>query len=561
MAAVVTPAAQAIIHPSQKGFIAGRSGEDNVLGLTELFYSRLQHNQQLHVLQIDTRKAFDSIDHNFILTILPSVGFPDWLVSIVSFLLTDVFVTPVVSSHTSVLIPIHRGVKQGCPLSPLLFVLSYDPLLWAIHDSSILDLTTEPNTNDPASFAFADDLAIASPSLQSIFLCMILIDTFSLFSGLGVNTDKSRLTSTKPLTRAEKLLLPNSPWKEVKFKKKIKYLGIYIGRGVSTEKVFEGPLRKLVARARLYSPIIKSLPLHLRIITVNVFLFTLFSYHIQFYMPGSAVVDRYNAIIGPLVGPFGGTALALVHLFASPKSGLYGLPTPLKNLWAWSISTLANKFDLPSLHNSTSYTIPGFEILDDPRWLSMRISVHIAGSARDMTNFFLRSREGVVVTDKLTQNSPTTRSTLYHKAINLDLSPVILHPTRSGSLCKRLQRWDLGTTADAERLRSRWVSPLITLPPHFHSHHLLMLFWALPTDERLSKCEGLSFSDPRPFPSFYSCYLCNTYSTHTPMDSIAHLYSGLCLVASSARSSFFKLLHLPDPFSISHSLLISRPPP
>ncbi len=123
MAAVMTPVAQFIVHPSQKGFVE----------LTELFYSHLQHKQQLHVLQIDKRKAFGSIDHNYIFSILSTVGFPVWLLHTVAALLVDVFVLPVVSAHTSVLIPIHRGVKQGCPLSPLLFVLAYDPFLWFLH--------------------------------------------------------------------------------------------------------------------------------------------------------------------------------------------------------------------------------------------------------------------------------------------------------------------------------------------------------------------------------------------------------------------------------------------
>jgi hypothetical protein len=158
---------------------------------------------------------------------------------------------------------------------------------------------------------------------------MTLINSFSKISGLGVNEDKSRLTPTKPYSRVEKSLLPASPWPVVTYTKVIKYLGIPIGRGVSTELVFESPLRKLAARARLYAPTLKSLPLHLRIVAVNVFMFSLFSYHGQFYMPGSAVTDRYNSTIGPLVGPFRGTALALVHLFAGPKSGLYGLRSPL----------------------------------------------------------------------------------------------------------------------------------------------------------------------------------------------------------------------------------------
>ena len=550
MTTVMTPAAQAIIHPSQKGFVQGRVGSENIIELSELFYANLQHRQQIHILQIDTRKAFDSLDHSFIHLCLEKVGFPVWLLNIVHLLLTDVFVIPVVSAHTAVLIPIRRGVKQGCPLSPLLFVLAYDPLLWYIHDATNDD-------HDPSTFAFADDLAITASTLLTIFLCMSLIDTFARVSGLGVNEDKSRLTSSRTYSQGERVLLSSSPWTEVKVTNRITYLGVIIGRGVTTDLVFEKTLTKLSHRARLYAPIIKALPLHHKIVAVNIFLLSLFSYLIQFYIPGSIVTDRYNSIVGPIVGPFRGTALGLVHLFASPRAGLYGLHTPLKNLWAWSLSTLANKYDLPSLHHTSDYTLPGFAILEDPRWESMRIPVHIAGAARDLANHFLRNSEGVIVSNHLPPDCPETRTKLYHLAIELELSPVILHPTNKGSLCQRLQRWGLGSVGDAERLRTRWTLHKRSLPTHYYSHHLLMVFWALPTDERISKCDGLTVHDSRSPPFYNSCYLCSTFSVHSPMDSISHLYDGTCVVAASARNRFFSLLHLPPTFTMAHSLLLS----
>ena len=92
MTAVMTPGTQAVAHSSQKGFIQGRVGSDNVTGLTELFYSHMEAKKQVHILQIDTRKAFDSIDHEYILTVLEVIGYPGWLIRVVLFLLTTDFI-------------------------------------------------------------------------------------------------------------------------------------------------------------------------------------------------------------------------------------------------------------------------------------------------------------------------------------------------------------------------------------------------------------------------------------------------------------------------------------
>ena len=73
------------------------------------------------VLFLDTRKAFDSIDHDFIHAVVRKAGFPLWIQSIITALLFDAWVTPVVAEDTNGRIHIRRGVKHALSLRFFLF--------------------------------------------------------------------------------------------------------------------------------------------------------------------------------------------------------------------------------------------------------------------------------------------------------------------------------------------------------------------------------------------------------------------------------------------------------
>ena len=90
------------------------------------------------VLDADIRGFFDSIDHDFILAVLEQIDMPAWIMNVVGALLTDVSVRLAIW-------------KQGCPLSPLLFVLCYDLIC------SML-----------APFGMADDLAVLPEDMTGL---------------------------------------------------------------------------------------------------------------------------------------------------------------------------------------------------------------------------------------------------------------------------------------------------------------------------------------------------------------------------------------------------------
>ena len=187
VANLVMPAVTALVEPSQKGFLWGKNGMDHVCDINKFFFEGVKLDKQHLCFFLDTAKAFDSIDHQWALQVLARMGFPAWFISFVKGSLNDVRVSPCFGHSLLDWIDIKRGVKQGCPLSPLIFILAYEPLLFA--------LSSLPNVG---IFAFADDLALTAVCVSLISPALTLISIFARLSGLGINRDKSCVVSSAP---------------------------------------------------------------------------------------------------------------------------------------------------------------------------------------------------------------------------------------------------------------------------------------------------------------------------------------------------------------------------
>ena len=235
VARAIMPAVLELLDPAQKGFLSGRSGVDHICEINAFFYEGVEKDLNRYLFLLDTAKAFDSIDHNWIFHILKRVSFPSWFLFFVKGMLTNVSVSPCFGKSTSSCIDIKRGVKQVCPLSPRLFIIAFDPLLFSL--SKVPDIRC---------FAFADDLAITTDNLLSIYPALSIISSFSNVSGLGINKDKSFVLSSAPLSCYPLIRsgLASSPWPDIVLKEQGSHLGIVVGRGVTLEDIWSSLLRK-----------------------------------------------------------------------------------------------------------------------------------------------------------------------------------------------------------------------------------------------------------------------------------------------------------------------------
>lgn len=164
---------------SNIAYIKARFIIQNVLDLDAFF--KLDLEGQLVFLS-DFFNAFDTLNHRWIEFVLENAGLGIGFVNAVRYLLKDMFAFPIVgSTPTGHKINLKAGVRQGDPLSGLLFVLCIEPLIRAAKAICVKVL------------AYADDLCFIARDQNQIAELIKLVKNFEKASGLKLNTAKSKL--------------------------------------------------------------------------------------------------------------------------------------------------------------------------------------------------------------------------------------------------------------------------------------------------------------------------------------------------------------------------------
>ena len=101
---------------------------ENVALLRDVVHYANEANLPLAILSLDQEKAFDRVDWPFLQSTLLRMGFGPSFIKWVALFYTDIRSSILINSYASRHFKPSRGVRQGCPLSPLLYVLTVEVL-------------------------------------------------------------------------------------------------------------------------------------------------------------------------------------------------------------------------------------------------------------------------------------------------------------------------------------------------------------------------------------------------------------------------------------------------
>ena len=183
-----------IISKNQSAFIKKRSIHDNFLYTQILIRELYRLKRPSLFLKLDITKAFDTINWSYLLELLEVMGFgPKWRFWVTALLST---------TSSSVLLNgaqgrkfFHKaGLRQGDPLSPMLFIIALEPL------QALLALAEQESQLEPIHHSaakirvslYADDAAVfLNPVKEDVKMALQILEVFGQASGLQVNLEKS----------------------------------------------------------------------------------------------------------------------------------------------------------------------------------------------------------------------------------------------------------------------------------------------------------------------------------------------------------------------------------
>lgn len=223
---------QYIISQDQTCCVQGRDIAENIVALRDVIHY-IENNRGLQgiILKVDQEKAFDRVSHSYMFHALEAFNFGPKFIRWIQIFYTDIQSAVKCNGFLTSYFDVKRSVRQGCPLSALLYCICAQPLNDMIRNNSkIVGITIPGSSCQSKIYQHADDSTFTIENVESCEQVMDVISSYCVASGAKVNCEKTEIMFLGKYRKSK----PYISFKFIEMEKAMQILGIYLGHDRNT---------------------------------------------------------------------------------------------------------------------------------------------------------------------------------------------------------------------------------------------------------------------------------------------------------------------------------------
>ncbi len=246
-----------LIHRAQAGFVPGRRIQDHTQLARMMMHWADENDEDGAIVALDQEKAYDKIAHDYLWRVLQKLKIPPPFIQLVQSLYAGAETAIMINGFLSKSYRIYRGVRQGDPLSCLLFDFAIEPLSAMIRKSDINGFNLPRCNETLKSVLFADDTTVYLSSRDDFAVLQGVLDRWCSAAKARFNMSKTEIIPIGSQTHRDEMATTycaTGAWKNypkgvhvAQDGEAVRILGAFFGNGVSQTDVWTLVLTKIVA--------------------------------------------------------------------------------------------------------------------------------------------------------------------------------------------------------------------------------------------------------------------------------------------------------------------------
>ena len=234
-----------LIPDSQNGFVPERGANFAVSTLIEIINDSKQKNEEINLLQLDFKMAYDLQSIQLLMELMKKMNFNDDFIQILKNCLFNNKTKFETNFGFTKEIDIKRSFRQGNPISPSLYILMQSPLIFKLNSVNSYEIENlRINT-----IAFADDLILISKSKEKMKELIKILEEYNDATGSILSPTKStfitnRNSDIKIKYKEDEISILNE-------NESFKFLGFYLNLKLENNKMQEDLKKKVIEKLKI----------------------------------------------------------------------------------------------------------------------------------------------------------------------------------------------------------------------------------------------------------------------------------------------------------------------